>query len=155
MRAHHRKSEESDRAKPASVSAASLSTGSLTTTRACKVSAELRRANLLRWLKDHDVAFRGSSDLRQLKPNAAFGDRTARRLERNYGMGMGYLDQPINPALGQLYPSDWDVLPQDLREVTLAVGARYNSESIASAAERESDPIFDVLHGRGSRTGGC
>src|SRR5580698_3685895 len=105
---------------------------------ACKVSVELRRANLLRWLKDHDVAFRGSSDLRQLKPNAAFGDRTARRLERNYGMGMGYLDQAINPALGQLYPSDWDVLPQDLKEITLAVGARYGAESMASA-ERESD----------------
>jgi len=69
-------------------------------------------------------------------------------------MGMGYLDQPVNPALGQLYPSDWDVLPQDLREITLAVGARYSSEPMASS-EREIDPIFDVLHGRGARTDGC
>jgi len=153
MRAHHREDEDSDRAKPTSAGPASLSTA-MACKGTCKVSAELRRANLRLWLKDHDVAFRGSSDLRQLKPNAAFGDRTARRLERNYGMGMGYLDQPINPTLGQLYPSDWDVLPQDLREITLAVGARYSSESMASA-EREGDPIFDVLHGRGSRTAGC
>jgi hypothetical protein len=55
---------------------------------------EIRRANLQRWIKAHAVPPRERSYFSQLLGGASFGERAARRLERDYEMGEGYLDRP-------------------------------------------------------------
>lgn len=58
---------------------------------------ETRRANLARWLETHTVPPREKSLFSQLKGGGSFGERVARRLENDYGMGSGYLDQGGEP----------------------------------------------------------
>jgi hypothetical protein len=53
---------------------------------------DIRRANLMRWLETHSVPAREKSLFSQLKKGGSFGERVARRLEADYGMGDGYLD---------------------------------------------------------------
>ncbi len=66
---------------------------------------ETRRANLARWLEDHSVPPKEKSLFSQLKGGASFGERVARRLERDYGMGDGYLDSIGNSSnTGQKVP---------------------------------------------------
>lgn len=53
---------------------------------------EIRRANLMRWLETHSAPTREKSLFSQLKGTGSFGERVARRLEIDYGMGVGFLD---------------------------------------------------------------
>lgn len=53
---------------------------------------DIRRANLARWLETHSVPPREKSLFSQLKGTGSFGERVARRLELDYGMGVGFLD---------------------------------------------------------------
>lgn len=53
---------------------------------------EIRRANLMRWLERNSIPQREKSLFSQLKGGASFGERVARRLEVDYGMGVGFLD---------------------------------------------------------------
>lgn len=55
---------------------------------------ETRRRNLAIWLQTHSVPPKEKSLFSQLKGGASFGERVARRLEVDYGMGIGYLDRP-------------------------------------------------------------
>ena len=54
---------------------------------------EIRRANLARWLQTNSAPPKEKSLFSQLKGGGSFGERVARRLESDYGMGAGYLDQ--------------------------------------------------------------
>src|ERR1700761_8858451 len=66
---------------------------------------DTRRANLARWLETHSVPAAEKSLFSQLKGSGSFGERVARRLERDYGMGEGYLDGGANSAnTGQKVP---------------------------------------------------
>lgn len=57
---------------------------------------EIRRARLERWFSDKTLPEREKSYLSQLiGGKASFGEKAARRLERDYGMGDGYLDRPL------------------------------------------------------------
>lgn len=56
---------------------------------------ETRRENLRRWIAQHGTPAKERSFFSQLKATASFGERVARRLEREYRMGDGYLDTPI------------------------------------------------------------
>jgi hypothetical protein len=53
---------------------------------------DIRRANLARWLETHSVPPKEKSLFSQLKGTGSFGERVARRLEKDYGMGVGFLD---------------------------------------------------------------
>lgn len=54
---------------------------------------DIRRDNLKAWFSDKSIPEREKSYISQLiNGKAAFGERTARRLERDYEMGEGYLD---------------------------------------------------------------
>jgi hypothetical protein len=53
---------------------------------------DIRRANLMRWLERNSVPPKEKSLFSQLKGGASFGERVARRLEADYGMGVGFLD---------------------------------------------------------------
>lgn len=53
---------------------------------------DIRRANLMRWLETHSTPAREKSLFSQLKGTGSFGERVARRLEADYGMGVGFLD---------------------------------------------------------------
>lgn len=54
---------------------------------------DIRRANLALWLQTHSAPPREKSLFSQLKGGGSFGERVARRLEKQYGMGVGFLDQ--------------------------------------------------------------
>jgi hypothetical protein len=54
---------------------------------------DVRRANLLKWTQSHSVPPKEKSYFSQLLGGASFGERAARRLERDYGMGDGELDR--------------------------------------------------------------
>ncbi|UGQ44953.1 hypothetical protein [Massilia endophytica] len=68
---------------------------------------EIRRENLRRWVEKNGVPVKERSFFSQLKSGASFGERLARRLERDYKMGDGFLDrldaevaveQPVSPV---------------------------------------------------------
>lgn len=68
---------------------------------------DTRRANLMRWLETHSVPAKEKSLFSQLKGTGSFGERVARRLEIDYGMGVGFLDSgaPGNSSnTGQKHP---------------------------------------------------
>lgn len=52
---------------------------------------------MLEWLKTHSTPQREKSLFSQLKKETtSFGEKVARRLEADYGMGEGFLDRPNN-----------------------------------------------------------
>jgi hypothetical protein len=53
---------------------------------------DIRRANLQRWLETHSAPAKDKSLFSQIKAGGSFGERLARRLEADYGMGSGFLD---------------------------------------------------------------
>ncbi len=56
--------------------------------------AEIRRSRLRTWFANRAIPPSEKSYLSQLMTGkASFGERAARRLERDYGMGYGFLDQ--------------------------------------------------------------
>lgn len=56
--------------------------------------AEIRRNRLRLWFADRTLPEKEKSYLSQLMTGkASFGERAARRLERDYGMGVGFLDE--------------------------------------------------------------
>lgn len=68
---------------------------------------DIRRANLARWLETHSVPQREKSLFSQLKGTGSFGERVARRLETEYGMGVGFLDTQVgvNSANREVKPA--------------------------------------------------
>ena len=67
---------------------------------------DTRRARLRQWLEGKSAPAKEKSYFSQLLGgNASFGERAARRLERDYGMGDGFLDRPLDV-------SDESVKPQ-------------------------------------------
>ncbi|WP_152494988.1 hypothetical protein [Paraburkholderia kururiensis] len=66
---------------------------------------DIRRANLRRWLDTHSAPIAEKSLFSQLKSGVgSFGERVARRLERTYGMGDGFLDRDNNQANTSQFP---------------------------------------------------
>jgi len=59
---------------------------------------EIRRQRLREWLKDRSAPAKEKSYFSQLLGGSSFGERAARRLERDYGMGEGFLDIEPNSA---------------------------------------------------------
>lgn len=58
---------------------------------------EIRRERLRRWFANRTLPEKEKSYLSQLMSGkASFGERAARRLEHDYGMADGYLDQPLS-----------------------------------------------------------
>jgi hypothetical protein len=56
---------------------------------------EIRRQNLRRWLEAHSTPAKERSYFSQLLAGkASFGEKAARRLEKDYAMGEGFLDTP-------------------------------------------------------------
>lgn len=68
---------------------------------------EIRRSNLARWLETHATPIKEKSLFSQLKGGGSFGERVARRLEKDYAMGVGFLDRDPDPKpanTGQKHP---------------------------------------------------
>lgn len=61
---------------------------------------EIRRENLRRWVAKNGTPAKEKSLFSQLKANGSFGERVARRLEQQYGMGDGYLDRDPDQSSG-------------------------------------------------------
>ncbi|WP_186072101.1 hypothetical protein [Burkholderia gladioli] len=58
---------------------------------------DLRRANLRRWTEKHGIPSKEKSFFSQLLGTGSFGERAARRLEAEYGMGEKFLDREEAP----------------------------------------------------------
>lgn len=56
---------------------------------------DTRRHNLRSWVERHGRPPSEKSYFSQLLKDQSFGERVARRLERQYGMGEGFLDSPV------------------------------------------------------------
>lgn len=68
---------------------------------------DTRRANLRAWAKQHGTPAKERSYFSQvISGTAPIGERAARRLERDYRMGDGYLDQPGAEATDTPVPSE-------------------------------------------------
>lgn len=64
---------------------------------------ENRRAKLIEWFSARSIPPKEKSYISQLMGGvASFGERAARRLERDYGMGDGYLDGSQDAAIPSL-----------------------------------------------------
>jgi len=73
---------------------------------------ETRRENLRRWVAANGTPAKERSFFSQLQKDASFGERVARRLEKQYKMGDGYLDKPLNTQTSsQSIPFDENVVP--------------------------------------------
>lgn len=74
---------------------------------------EIRRENLRRWVAEHGTPAKERSLFSQLKADGSFGERVARRLEEQYRMGAGFLDQEPDEEGGAEkkveQPTGWDV----------------------------------------------
>lgn len=67
---------------------------------------EIRRERLRLWFANKTLPQKEKSYISQLMgKSASFGERAARRLERDYGMGEKYLDQPISDSGTQPGPN--------------------------------------------------
>lgn len=60
-----------------------------------KDTASVRRANLKQWIEKYGTPPAEKSYFSQLINGASFGEKAARRIERDYKMGEGYLDRPL------------------------------------------------------------
>lgn len=59
-----------------------------------------RRARLRQWFSAHSIPANEKSYISQLlSGTASFGEKAARRLENQYGMGEQYLDAPANTLI--------------------------------------------------------
>jgi hypothetical protein len=75
---------------------------------------EKRRENLRRWIAANGTPEKERSLFSQLKADASFGERVARRLEEEYRMGAGYLDQdPDGPSAATTSESRQDGMDAD------------------------------------------
>jgi hypothetical protein len=78
--------------------------------------ADVRRENLKQWVKINGVPQKEKSLFSQLvnnNNNSSFGEKLARRLEMQYQMGIGYLDQPVIGKDGKLKDHLGDLLAGD------------------------------------------
>lgn len=83
--------------------------------------SDIRRARLRQWFENRTLPTEEKSYLSQLMGGKApFGERAARRLERDYGMGSGFLDTPLE--IGVAKPLDIS-----LAEPTIIQIPRFNT----------------------------
>ena len=68
---------------------------------------EIRRENLRRWLRGNATPANEKSLFSQLKSTGSFGEKVARRLERQYKMGDHYLD---TAGIDALTPQEIELL---------------------------------------------
>lgn len=117
---------------------------------------ELRRERLRQWLETHSTPAAERSYFSQLViGSAAFGERAARRIEKDYGMGTMYLDTPLEQA-PPAAPAQAPVERMDLvwvtpREMQILTQYRASSErgkkemeETAAVSEKERSPLRSV-----------
>jgi hypothetical protein len=84
---------------------------------------QIRRANLRKWMEHNGVPPEERSYFGQLTGGStSFGEKAARRLEREYNMGDGYLDRPLSEvpeAAAPAAPAVESTEPTYLARVTL------------------------------------
>lgn len=96
---------------------------------------EIRRSNLRRWTEAHGVPSKEKSYFSQLLGGTSFGERAARRLEADYGMGDRYLDQALPES---------DSASRSLSDLSPAARALTNAISDADKSGISAD-VFDAL----------
>lgn len=85
--------------------------------------SEIRRERLRQWFADRSVPEKEKSYLSQLMGGkASFGERAARRLERDYGMGDKYLDTPIGDIAPTSVQAEVGYISFELLDIQAAAG---------------------------------
>jgi len=87
---------------------------------------DIRRARLRLWLEGKSAPAKEKSYFSQLVGGtASFGERAARRLEREYGMGDGYLDLPLEGQPETVKPASSNKESEQRGDQSFSAGA-YN-----------------------------
>ncbi|WP_175692683.1 hypothetical protein [Burkholderia ambifaria] len=109
---------------------------------------DIRRANLRRWTEQHGVPSKEKSYFSQLLGGTSFGERAARRLEAEYGMGDGYLDLPTDEIeeRNAAAPSPLDVSPEARSLIdAIAAADKIGLSPDAFNALKETLRVFGAL----------
>jgi hypothetical protein len=96
---------------------------------------DIRRANLRQWTEEHGIPSKEKSYFSQLLGGASFGERAARRIEADYGMGDRYLDGT---------PHESDMAQSPLPDLSPAAQALTNAISDADKHGISAD-VFNAL----------
>lgn len=98
--------------------------------------AEIRRIRLKEWFAERSIPEKEKSYLSQLiSGKASFGEKAARRLEKDYGMGDEYLDSAIE-ALGAINSANQIVF--DLLDIQAAAGNGHPAKEFPQVLQRVS-----------------
>jgi hypothetical protein len=130
--------------------------------------AEIRRARLREWLRTHSTPPKEKSYFSQLvNATASFGEKAARRIERQYGMDDGYLDRPmegmgeglsreVSPARssmpGQLNESPSAAIQRLLAQLTETQKAEI-AHTMQAMADKNERLLAELLARRPEPTG--
>jgi hypothetical protein len=101
---------------------------------------ERRRENLRRWVAENGVPPKEKSLFSQLKSAASFGEKLARRLEDQYRMGMGYLDQL--PRAANLAGSQSKELPAGVHYEIITAEEKALLDAYRTSTRRGRDNIL-------------
>ncbi|EHB3478021.1 hypothetical protein J4L45_000114 [Salmonella enterica subsp. enterica serovar Newport] len=77
----------------------------------------IRRRRLKEWFADGKYPEKDSSYISQVINGKSIGEKAARRLERDYGMPEGYLDEPFSDSQGETKAAE--LLRFDFRQLKL------------------------------------
>ena len=97
---------------------------------------DIRRARLKEWFADRSFPEKEKSYLSQLiNGKASFGEKAARRLETDYGMGSKYLDQVFTPVVDAESP---DHVVFEMLDVQAAAGNGNTIKEFPQVLQRVS-----------------
>lgn len=101
--------------------------------------AATRRNNLAKWFSKRPIPAAEKSYLSQLiRGKAPFGEKAARRLENQYGMGDGYLDKDVDNAVtGGGTENSYSLSPQAIKLISVIsrLDQAGGMEDVLTAAE--------------------
>ncbi|MDR6393030.1 hypothetical protein [Paraburkholderia phenoliruptrix] len=105
---------------------------------------DIRRHNLRAWVDRHGRPATEKSYFSQLLKDQSFGERVARRLERQYGMGEGFLDSPVpEPVSNPPKRSQKESLSADANVLIKAI---HRLDSLSDPARKLFPVIVQMLN---------
>jgi len=117
--------------------------------------SDIRRARLRQWFTDRSIPEKEKSYLSQLMGGkASFGEKAARRLERDYGMGDKYLDTPMAESPQMAVEKPVGYISFELLDVRAAAGdgsAAVDSPEVVQQINVLEDWACTALGGNLSR----
>lgn len=112
---------------------------------------ETRRENLRRWVAKNGTPEKEKSLFSQLKATGSFGEKVARRLEKQYRMGDGYLDAHGAQVSAPEKANTGGVLADSLK-LTIETAAELRLLTVYRLANEHGkgaiDDVVDIVQSR-------